>query len=246
MAKADSPTKTCGEDGCSRPLRARGLCGTHYNQRHCPNRHPKVTIPCTWCKALCVKDKTRASRYGGLFCSYPCRDAWRVATGNNPGLNAEARAKGRAVLDSPMRRARAKLRKAARGMRGCIWVAGWCSRCGAAFVGPHRGADPGRFCSDACKRRASSSRRRARERGAHSERYSRHQIFVRDGWRCHICKRKTLRTQVVPHPRAPVIDHLVPLAEGGDDTAANVATACFMCNSIKRECGGGEQLALIG
>jgi len=115
-----------------------------------------------------------------------------------------------------------------------------------AFVGPGNGADLARFCSTKCKRRTKASRRRARLRGAHHERYSRHQIFERDHWRCHICRRKTLRTKVVPHPRAPVIDHLVPLAEGGDDTAANVATACFMCNAIKRECGGGEQLALIG
>lgn len=246
--RADSPSKTCTMEGCERPLRARGMCSTHYNQTRYTSdeRHQKVTVPCTQCGKPCVKGKTRAKRYGGLFCSYDCRDAWRKETGNNPGPSAEARAKGRVVLDSRMWRAKAKLRKAARGTRGSYWVAGWCERCGRPFVSILKGGLIGRYCSDLCVHRASKSRRRARVRGAHHERYSRHQVFERDAWRCHICKRKTLRAKVVPHPRAPVIDHLVPLAEGGDDTAANVATACFLCNSIKRECGGGEQLALIG
>lgn len=52
-------------------------------------------------------------------------------------------------------------------------------------------------------------------------------------------------TQAVPHPKAPTIDHVVPLAEGGHDTRANVQLAHFLCNSIKGR-GGSQQLALIG
>jgi len=52
----------------------------------------------------------------------------------------------------------------------------------------------------------------------------------------------------VPHPLAPTIDHLIPLADGGSDSPANVATAHFLCNSTKgeRHGGGGDQLTLIG
>lgn len=53
-------------------------------------------------------------------------------------------------------------------------------------------------------------------------------------------------TKAVPHPKAPTIDHVVPLAEGGADTAANVRLAHFICNSMRGNRGGGEQLALIG
>ena len=29
--RSDSPTKNCTLDGCEKPLRARGMCATHYN-----------------------------------------------------------------------------------------------------------------------------------------------------------------------------------------------------------------------
>jgi 5-methylcytosine-specific restriction endonuclease McrA len=51
--------------------------------------------------------------------------------------------------------------------------------------------------------------------------------------------------QRVPHPKAPTIDHIVPVSEGGDDTRANVQLACFRCNSVKGP-RGSQQLALIG
>lgn len=237
--------KTCTHEGCAQPHRARGLCSTHYNLARytAAERHPKFLVPCGWCGRACEKDKGRG--YAKRFCSLSCRDTWRKHTGTNPAPSEAAHAASKATRMSRRAVALRRVRKAARGTRGSRWVAGRCERCGYAFVSA-LGADLGRYCSDTCKHRAQASRRRARERGAYSERYSRHQIFERDRWRCHICKRTTLRTKAVPHPRAPVIDHLVPLAEGGDDTAANVATACFLCNSIKREHGGGEQLALIG
>jgi len=51
--------------------------------------------------------------------------------------------------------------------------------------------------------------------------------------------------QVVPHPKAPTVDHIVPVSEGGDDTRANVQLAHFVCNSVKGA-RGSQQLALIG
>lgn len=233
------PERTCSVDGCTRPHRARGLCSTHYNQqRYTTNqRHPK-------CRSTCIVCGTTwdAARSDAKICSDDCRAAEYA---QRPDQTTAARQAPRPERWSRRARARAALRKAVRGTQGCRWVAGKCERCGQHFVSA-LGPDIGRYCSDACKRRARNSRRRSRVRGAQHERYSRHAIFERDRWRCHICQRKTLRTKVVPHPRAPVVDHLIPLAEGGADTAANVATACFLCNSTKREHGGGEQLALIG
>ncbi|MFE2710615.1 HNH endonuclease [Streptomyces mirabilis] len=237
--------------GCTKPHRARGLCSTHYNQQHATpeQRHRKAVVQCTWCKTECVKDAGRERRYGGLFCSLTCRDLWRKATGNNPSPSPEAIRKGAVA---PWRRrtvARRKLKRAARGTQGDrTWIAGPCDRCGSPFLALTSGADPARFCSARCAKRSSRARRRARERSAEAERYSRFAIFERDGWRCHICRRQVNRTAVVPHPLAPTIDHLLPLVAGGGDTAANVATAHFLCNSIKgdRAGGFGDQLALIG
>lgn len=123
--------------------------------------------------------------------------------------------------------------------------------CGASLerwtkTEPHR-----RLCDD-CKRagevrsRAQAKRRRrARKRGAVSEPYTLAEIALRDGNRCGICRRKVRMKRAVPDPKAPTIDHIVPLGDGGDDTRVNVQLACFLCNSIKGA-GGVQQLALIG
>lgn len=37
----------------------------------------------------------------------------------------------------------------------------------------------------------------------------------------------------VPHPLSPTLDHITPLAEGGEHTPENVQLAHFICNSHK-------------
>ena len=64
-------------------------------------------------------------------------------------------------------------------------------------------------------------------------------MFQRDRWTCQLCGKRVVRSAVVPHPRAPVIDHIVPLAAGaevgGVDAPWNVQCAHFLCNSYKRD-----------
>lgn len=71
-------------------------------------------------------------------------------------------------------------------------------------------------------------------------------IFARDKWRCHICRRKLSPNRAHPHPRSATLDHLVPLSKGGGHVPENVATACLYCNVSKSNRGGNEQLLLIG
>lgn len=85
------------------------------------------------------------------------------------------------------------------------------------------------------------------------------EIYVRDGFRCRYCGRRTIPTvilellggiypEVFPfhrhwkggrtHPaiisRSPVIDHVVPGSQGGDWGAKeNLVTACWPCNAVK-------------
>lgn len=89
-------------------------------------------------------------------------------------------------------------------------------------------------------------RRRALKRNAQSEKYSLAEIAARDRNRCGLCGSRVAMTRTAPHPRAPVVDHVIPLARGGDDVRTNVQLAHFLCNSRKGCHGGGEQLALIG
>lgn len=70
---------------------------------------------------------------------------------------------------------------------------------------------------------ARERRRRAREKNAVSERFSRAEIFERDGGRCHYCG-------VLVDPADWHLAHLVALAAGGSDTRANVAVSHPACN----------------
>jgi 5-methylcytosine-specific restriction endonuclease McrA len=73
-----------------------------------------------------------------------------------------------------------------------------------------------------------NSVRRARLRGAMVESFSRTEIYDRDGGLCHICGD--------PVPRDDFhLDHIVPLAKGGEHRRSNVATAHSICNLRKRD-----------
>ncbi len=70
--RADSPTKTCTMDDCERPLRARGLCATHYNQTRYTQeqRHPRIATACAVCGTLLVRAPDPRRRPA---CSTLCR-----------------------------------------------------------------------------------------------------------------------------------------------------------------------------
>lgn len=100
------------------------------------------------------------------------------------------------------------------------------------------------------QRKRGKRRRRALKRGVATEPYTLAEIAERDGWRCHICRGavpKRLLGRGGYHPKGPSIDHLVPLAMGGDDVRANVALAHHRCNSLKGATlpVGGVQLQLL-
>jgi 5-methylcytosine-specific restriction endonuclease McrA len=67
----------------------------------------------------------------------------------------------------------------------------------------------------------------------------------RDGWRCHICRRKVNPALPYQHRRAGTRDHLIPIRDGGDDSPGNLALAHRSCNS-RRGARGHAQLLLIG
>ncbi len=90
------------------------------------------------------------------------------------------------------------------------------------------------------KKRAADMARYARTRGSvTAERFTLDEIYERDGGRCHLCNCKVAR-------RDATVDHLVPVALGGEHTRANVALAHRSCNSSKKTSARNEQLRLIG
>lgn len=124
------------------------------------------------------------------------------------------------------------------------FVAAFCCECGDGFVrrGSLMGPQGGRvFCSRACGRRAERRDNRHRRRaGRAGKRIYRAKVFERDGWACRLCGDPLDRSADVPHPMAPVLDHIVPLALGGEHAHYNVQAAHFMCNSRKRDVLEGQ------
>jgi hypothetical protein len=83
-------------------------------------------------------------------------------------------------------------------------------------------------------KRAAKARRRAVERGIEAERFDPLDVLMRDGWRCHICGINTPKhLRGTYDDRAPELDHIVALAEGGKHTRLNTACSCRKCNGAK-------------
>jgi 5-methylcytosine-specific restriction endonuclease McrA len=79
---------------------------------------------------------------------------------------------------------------------------------------------------------------RAKKAGVEFERFDPFEIFERDGWRCYLCGEPTPpELRGTKNPRAPELEHLVPIAKGGLHTRENTACACRACNWKK---GTGE------
>ena len=62
---------------------------------------------------------------------------------------------------------------------------------------------------------------------------------------CGTCHKPAKMAAEVPHPKAPTLDHIIPLAAGGTHEYANVKLAHFICNSIK-SAGAGQLRLDIG
>lgn len=71
-------------------------------------------------------------------------------------------------------------------------------------------------------------------------------VGERDGWTCHLCNKPVKReagTAYAPH--GATVDHLLPIAFGGEHVWSNVALAHRACNT-SRGAGGVVQLRLVG
>lgn len=71
------------------------------------------------------------------------------------------------------------------------------------------------------------------------------QLGERDGWRCHLCRRRVNPALRAPHPQSRSFDHLVPVSRGGTDAPENLGLAHLRCN-LSRGNRGDVQLLLVG
>lgn len=124
------------------------------------------------------------------------------------------------------------------------WAYGPCVECGVIEMRRQTGAG---YCSRDCMTRAARRRRRARLRHARVETVNLYELGQRDNWTCGICGEDVDATLEVPELRAPTVDHITPLAKGGNHSYANTQLAHFICNSVKGDTvpdGASPQLTL--
>jgi hypothetical protein len=220
-----SRRKQCGRLECKRAFNAERMREYqrkykaehgHYQTRKY-DKPKQYRITCVQCEAEAVVTKADAT-----YCSHACFYDARYGVGRAPSITR---------LD----RARRKLERAAEGKAGrIVWVAGSCTRCGTSFTRRRSGVGV-QHCSRTCQLRDKAARRRALEAGAAVGSVSRWRVHERDGWTCHICGDPVDRDAVAPDLAAPVLDHVIPLARGGSHSEANLKTAHFYCNSVKRD-----------
>ena len=60
-------------------------------------------------------------------------------------------------------------------------------------------------------------------------------IYERDGYVCHLCGVDCPREFSVDDRTSPTLDHLVPVSQGGGNESSNLKTACWSCNSSRRD-----------
>jgi 5-methylcytosine-specific restriction endonuclease McrA len=81
--------------------------------------------------------------------------------------------------------------------------------------------------------RGAHAARRARKKNARVEKFLPVEVFERDGWTCYLCLRPVDKDVKYPHRLAAVLDHVVPLADGGEHSKSNTACAHNVCNAKK-------------
>jgi 5-methylcytosine-specific restriction endonuclease McrA len=126
-----------------------------------------------------------------------------------------------------------------------------CDGCSVLFC-PLYGASNTRLCI-CCKtdrelqaKRTSRLTRKMRQRCQTVESVNPLKVFDRDKWTCQLCKKKTpkaLRGSL--DPRAPELDHIMPVSLGGEHSYRNTQCSCRACNGSKSNRPLGQML-LIG
>lgn len=91
--------------------------------------------------------------------------------------------------------------------------------------------------------KAKSKAIRRAKQSIEAERVSPLKVFARDNWRCQLCGVSTPQSLRGKHkPNSPELDHVIPLALGGEHTWANLQCTCRACNGAK----GSRPLGQIG
>ena len=198
--------RTCSLPDCNKAHRARGLCATHYNQQHMPDRHPKKLVPCTYCGIEVLKG-TGGGRVHGSVCSDQCR-TWLTTPYSSLPKDHWARWYGKTCAWKPP--------AFVPEQRDCSW-------CGDAYTATR---EPMLYCTKRCSRAQGKVRRRGREASAPGN-YTWAQVIglhLLSDKCCSYCDQPVAQ----PEP-----DHVIPISRGGRNGTENILSCCPPCNADK-------------
>lgn len=242
MADADSirNTRTCTKCGARKSLDSFGV-----SSRNKTGRKPH-------CKACaCAEEKSRRLARGNEIRQRERqRRQERIEVRRQQERAADLRRRQASDFHRKFREAATARLLDAHRIRGRVNACRVCSVEFCPVFGRHSWMET---CSDECRgelarKRARIKRhvRRARVKGVRAVRVDPIAVFARDNWRCQLCGRATLKSKRgTAHPRAPELDHIIPLARGGEHSPVNTQCACRECNGRKGATPLG-QLILLG
>jgi len=170
----------------------------------------------------------RGRRIGrGEFCTPECKRAYKPITEHEVVQTRRLLFRATVRVNSSPKKLKTPL------------VAGPCCVCGELLVARQRTRHV--LHCDGCVveaqqavMKAARDRRKARQRGAFkTARVYRRKVFERDKWRCHICGGLIDKSLTAPERGSATLDHIVPLAFGGEHTMHNIKAAHLSCNSSR-------------
>lgn len=225
-------------------------------------RDPEIAKRCTRCReekprAVFGSDRAKADGLSAWCKACVCSAARARRDADIDAARARERARKRPVrprpaIDPAIARAQSIRRAERRWRRRAVVTV--CKVCDRAFCPlRHRQALAMKTCSPECSdinarrmRVAKEKVRTHRKRGIQAQPVDPFRVFDRDSWRCQLCGVRTDRAKRgTSHPKAPELDHILPLAAGGAHSYENTQCSCRRCNNAKRARPVG-QMRLFG
>lgn len=221
--------KTCTKDTCDRKVRARGLCASHYNQEHQPNRHAKKLMACAYCGTEVLKHPSGATRRP--VCSEACRSNLVRRD------NAESRPTSTDLVGpvTPRRMKPYPTWQTELPSSSGRFVSGCCAWCGSPFVFEVRGnSRPAIYCTARCAKRMGRAKHKEARGSWWITQHRRYAIYERDNWTCQICKEPVDKTLHHSDNWAASLDHIVPRSRQlvPDHSDDNLRLAHRWCNAV--------------
>lgn len=257
---ADSNYKLLGciSFECMGKHKANGLCSTHYMRLKRTGSFENLFVECVYCNK-----KFESQRQNSMYCSSACKmNAWRCAKGLKPttkrkeapskfcnvffkvcascGQSFTTRWETKEMCSDVCRRDYASEMPALK----------MCKCCGVEYKPTSIGGAPSAYCGlecaaviDKATKRICKAKRRAVLRGATVESVDPFKVFDRDGWICRLCGVKTPKSKRGTYAdNAPELDHINPLANGGEHSYINTQCSCRKCNGLKGARAKGQTL----